>query len=121
MFTCRPTSMLVTNKALKCFLDSMYAFAQQIIISTKQKLIYPIQFQSLLVYLDVLTGIFLSRINKQWQESVFLFQTFLNSKCIKQIFGIWTLCYDNLPYPSKIHFTLRASEFLIMCARLILL
>jgi hypothetical protein len=47
------------------------------IISISQKLMRAISFQAILVYLNPLNGIFQSKVEKQWRESISLFQTIL--------------------------------------------
>jgi len=54
LFISAPTSLLVLNRISMCF-HVLYVFSQQINISRDKKVVFPIQFLSLLILLTFLT------------------------------------------------------------------
>jgi hypothetical protein len=58
----------------------------QFISNLEQKLMCPIQFQSLLVFLDHSNDMFKNKVQKQWWLHISLFQTIMKKKFMRQIF-----------------------------------
>jgi hypothetical protein len=64
----------------------MYASSQYInIIGISQKLVCTIQLQAILVYLNHPNGILQGKVEKQWRQSISLFQTIPYRKHVRQI------------------------------------
>jgi hypothetical protein len=76
--------LLAATKASVCFYK-IYTSAKCISISINQKLMCTIKFQALLIYLNPPTGLLQSKVEKQWQYIISLFQIILNRKSIRQI------------------------------------
>jgi hypothetical protein len=66
----------------------MYASAHYMnLITINQKLMCTIQFQAHLVCLNPPNGISSSKVEKQWRQSISLFQAILNRKRLRQVFA----------------------------------
>ena len=84
-FTSRQTSLLELNKA-SAFSCSMYPFNQYInIISMNQRLNCPIQFQPLLIFLNLTNGIFQGQPAKEASEANFRVKIDKNHEVIKYL------------------------------------
>jgi len=66
VFNSRLVTLLPANKA-SLFFFVICLFPPINIISTNQKLMYTIQFQAILLYLNPLKGLFYTKVEIQWQ------------------------------------------------------
>jgi hypothetical protein len=91
-FFSRPTSLRAPKRV--CWFYGIYIIAQQInIISIDQWQMCPIQFQTDLISLDFLDGIFLGK-KEQWRYSISLFQAIRSGKCVRQMFTYMDFAID---------------------------